>query len=804
MANRVDGSLNNLVQGVSQQAPRDRLPGQCTTQVNCVADPVRGLSRRPPSEFISELASAVHDDNALVHTYDRGDGEKYIMLFTDGKVQVYDLLGQAKTVGGSAQTYLDTADAANNLSVHTIGDFTMVANKEVTPALESTNSLNSKLIRNGAIFTLDRTGSYAQTFKIVVDGTTVTYTIPDEAGTSNENLDTWGITAIMQGLYDGFTKTGYSKVLLDNTLYIHKDDEDDTTPITADAISDNGGLAVVSDFATAPADLPNRVPHGLVVKITGGVSSVDDFFMRSVQRGKDPFTASLSQTLSEGYWMECADPDAQNEIDPDTMPHALVRMPDGTFHFGPMDGVTRTDPSANDVENPEWRERLTGDVVTNRDPSFIGTPINGIASFQGRMVILAGESLIASTTDNYFDFWKKSATTLIASDRIDIFANSDQVSILKRAVQHNRNLVVFSENAQFVIPGRQAFQPSTAALTQTTVFEADLNADPLANGQNVIFGINYGQFAGIREFYTDSEFDTDNAEPITRQVERYLPGRVKNFASSTDYNAVIVTTTGSPLLFLYQYLWAGADKVQSAWSQWDLTDAVVHAFFVQSTLYLVKRTSSNVYYLTSVDMRDVALTGLESNVYLDLRVSLTSTDDTVTLPSDYPVAGSDTLVAVQGDGCPNPGLRILITDRTGDVLTLAEDMQGGTVHVGVRFTSTYVPTAPQIKDRQGITIGTADLHVQKYLISFTNTGALNAHADTIFNETFLLEEYTGRKANVLSNMLGSQPIVDDTLTVPFRFLAKEADLRIESDSHLPFNLIEIEWLGKYTKRGRRV
>jgi hypothetical protein len=750
------------------------------------------------------LVGLTHDVNAFIHTYDRGDDEKYIMVFTDGKVQVYDLLGVAQTVGGVAQTYIASTDAKNAMSVHTIGDFTLVANKEKTPALKTTNALDSELIRNGALFTLDRPGTFAQVYKITVDGTTVTYTIPDEAGASNVNLSTHGVNAIMQGLHDGFTKAGYSKEIVDNTLYIFKDDETDATAILAAVSSDSAGLSVTTHAATTPVGLPVIVPQGLVIRITGGTSTIDDFYMRSVHTGGDPFSGGFDQTLAEGYWMEAANPDDKNELDPVTLPHAVVRMPDGTFHYGPMDGVDRVDVATNIVANPLWAERLAGDVVTNADPSFVGDSINGLSSFQGRFLMLAGENLIGSTTDNFFDFWKKSATTLIASDRIDITANSDQVAILRRAVQHNRNLVVFSDNAQFVIPGRTAFQPSTAALTQTTVFEADMQADPLANGQNILFGINYGKFAGIREFFTDSEFDTDNAEPITRHVERFLPGRLTNLAGSTDYNAVVATSDGSPLLFLYQYLWAGADKVQSSWSQWSFADTVVHSFFVKSELFLVKRTDANAYYLTSTDMRDVAPVGLTANLYLDQQVALTSTVDEVTLPSDYPVTGFSTLVAVQGVGCPYPGMRIIINGRVGDVLTLAADMLGGTVYVGTRYLSKYIPTMPQIKDRAGVTIGTADLRVQQFYLTFIDTGALDAWVDSKFSGSFQVAKYTGRKANAIENVLGSAPIVDDTLVVPFRFKSTEAELRIESDSYLPFRLTEIEWRGKFAKRGRRV
>jgi hypothetical protein len=55
---KVDGSLKSLLQGVSQQPPRDRLPGQSTDQLNMSADPVTGLTRRPPTDLVGGLFSS--------------------------------------------------------------------------------------------------------------------------------------------------------------------------------------------------------------------------------------------------------------------------------------------------------------------------------------------------------------------------------------------------------------------------------------------------------------------------------------------------------------------------------------------------------------------------------------------------------------------------------------------------------------------------------------------------------------------------------------------------------------------------
>ena len=52
---KVDGALRSLIQGVSQQPFRNRLPGQCTLQENMSSNPVDSLQRRPPEEVVGHL-----------------------------------------------------------------------------------------------------------------------------------------------------------------------------------------------------------------------------------------------------------------------------------------------------------------------------------------------------------------------------------------------------------------------------------------------------------------------------------------------------------------------------------------------------------------------------------------------------------------------------------------------------------------------------------------------------------------------------------------------------------------------------
>ena len=56
-----EAAYKSLLQGVSQQLPEERLPGQLTSQVNMVSDPVTNLRRRPGVLFRKSWAWASAD-----------------------------------------------------------------------------------------------------------------------------------------------------------------------------------------------------------------------------------------------------------------------------------------------------------------------------------------------------------------------------------------------------------------------------------------------------------------------------------------------------------------------------------------------------------------------------------------------------------------------------------------------------------------------------------------------------------------------------------------------------------------------
>ena len=116
MGQLVSGSIPNLISGVSQQPSNVRLPTQAEEQVNCYSSVSDFLKRRPALNHIakiadSEVSKSFDDGSIFIHSINRDEVEKYIVLVTTDDVRVFDLQGNEKTVNidESAKAYLAQA-----------------------------------------------------------------------------------------------------------------------------------------------------------------------------------------------------------------------------------------------------------------------------------------------------------------------------------------------------------------------------------------------------------------------------------------------------------------------------------------------------------------------------------------------------------------------------------------------------------------------------------------------------------------------------------------------------------------------
>lgn len=75
----VKNAAASLNQGVSQQAESQRYPSQASEQINAYSSPIKGLVKRPPTKFISNVEIDTNG-NAFAHTINRDSTEQYTVV----------------------------------------------------------------------------------------------------------------------------------------------------------------------------------------------------------------------------------------------------------------------------------------------------------------------------------------------------------------------------------------------------------------------------------------------------------------------------------------------------------------------------------------------------------------------------------------------------------------------------------------------------------------------------------------------------------------------------------------------------
>ena len=127
-----------LFNGVSQQPATLRLPSQGEAQVNGYSTVADGLRKRPPMQHVAK-PSGSNWSTAFIHTINRDVTERYIVVITDGDLQVFDTAGTPKTVAfPEGKTYLNVVGggtADQSFACVSVADYTFIVNKTKVVAM---------------------------------------------------------------------------------------------------------------------------------------------------------------------------------------------------------------------------------------------------------------------------------------------------------------------------------------------------------------------------------------------------------------------------------------------------------------------------------------------------------------------------------------------------------------------------------------------------------------------------------------------------------------------------------------------
>ena len=533
---------------------------------------------------------------------------------------MFDLAGNAQTVteDTDAFDYFDTiTDARQQIRAVTIADYTFITNTLTATAMDSATAPDPARPAAHECLIWVKQAVYGNEYVVNVNGTEVKVETPVAAvvtsgSTVTENrIDSAEIAqAIANGLTSGGL-TGYTISRSGSVLWIRGAN---AITVSATDAKANATITAILDEVQAFTELPTIAPVGYQVEIVGDPGTTfDNYYVEFEPRSGD---------FGEGAWVETVSPGVEYIIDPDTMPHVLIRKTDGDFWFGRVNGQEVEGIPGN---VPEWGNRVAGDYETVPDPSFIGNAINDIFIYKNRLGFLSDENVVLSRVREFFEFFPETVTTVLDTDPIDVVASNNRVSVLRYAVPYQDELILFSSQIQFRFNAAETIlTPATAQITVLTQFDVDVNVRPQQAGGGIFFMQSNGQWSQMREFAVRGAGTalTADAADLTGYVSSYVPDECYKLTINDTGNAAFLISSknvtvaqGAPVDYrkrIYTYKWflrnqgSGAERVQNSWSYWEFgADEVLQIVCIREILYCLMRYGTNIY-LESISVLDRA------------------------------------------------------------------------------------------------------------------------------------------------------------------------------------------------------
>lgn len=787
-------TIKNIVSGISQQPAILRLPEQLEEQVNGYSTEVGGLQKRPPTLHIKNLyASPSNTYRPLVHVVKRDEEEKYIMILNgDGTCKVYGIDGVEYKVtvkDTNTANYLKVSNPRKQLKLITIADYTFIVNtSKVVKMSDEVWDSGRWGSKQGALFNV-KSGQYGRTYACIINDVTIgSYTTPDGSNASDSTkVD---VNWIAEQLATSCRNNGWTVVTGDSWLYVTKSG---TTIKTVKIKDGYNGQAMYGIFHAVQNfnNLPRTAPDGFTVQVKGATNVADDYYVR--------------YDGDSQLWEECARPETPTTIDPSTMPHAVIRNADMSFTVQPID----------------WAIRDVGDTDSNPDPSFVGETLNDIFFYRNRLGLIAGENVILSKSAEFFDFWFGSVVETQDTDPIDLAVSHNTVSILYHAVPFDEELLLFSNDTQFVLRADGVLSPKNCTLSECTEFTCKPDVRPVGAGRRVYFPTERAEYTTIKEYFTvEDTTNLKDAQDITSHVPSYIPNGVYRLISSNTENILAFFTTGAESkLYVYKYLFIDNQRMQSSWSYWEFNGArILGGGFINSIIYMIlERNGMITLESISFTYNTKDYEGYEPyRVFVDRKTVLPAIDSSAY--DDIEGRTKVDMQAVYGDTL-HKGTEYCLIDENGffrkwGVEDMADDryvyVQGN--WTGKRFIegeaynfkAVFSEVMIRKKDDNGVTAySEGRLQLRNFWVNYESSGFIKATVECFNKETY---EYvmTARLLGSGRNKIGLTALETGQFKFPVQSLSSNCSISIETDLPMPVALIGAGWEGVYYKRATRV
>lgn len=791
----ISQSIKNLKGGISQQPDILRYPDQGGEQLNGWSSETEGLQKRSPSVLTKALDTAgAFGQNPLVHIINRDAYEKYQVVFTGNRIRVFGLDGKEYPVTGD-MSYVTVANPQNELRMITVADYTFIVNKNRVVQSNGSYSYGGSWRPDGDCLINIRGGQFGRTLTIEINGgVAANLLLPDGSNAAHTaQTDAQWIAGQLAGqLSANLGPKGWGIGVGSGYIQIVAPANDNIRSVVTKDGYANQLINAVTHQAQTFTKLPLEAPNGYVVRISGDSSKTADRYY-------------VIYDAQNKVWKEDIGWNVEYGLNAATMPWALVRQANGSFN----------------LQTLPWANRSCGDNETNPMPSLVGGTINDVFFFRNRLGFLSGENIVMSRTSKYFNLFPASVANLSDDDPIDVAVSHNRISILKYAVPFSEELLLWSDQAQFVLSSSGILSSKTIELDLTTEFDVSDGARPYGIGRGVYFASPRASFTSLKRYYAVQDVSAvKDAEDMSAHVPSYIPNGVFSINGSGTENFVAILTNGAPnRVYIYKYLYLEGEIRQQSWSHWEFANAkkIIAAQCIGSTMYLILQNDWHIWMSrVNFTKNSIDLNNEPYRAYIDDKMSYTISttgaaydDDTYQTTIDFSNAGMSKLswwgdvYLVSPDGqvhkgkCPDAGW-----PNGRPYIKLNGNWMGQQVFLGFAIPFRYEFSKFLIKkaadDGSTATEDIGRLQLRRAWLNYEDSGAFVIEVEN--TSRLFTYEMAGARLGSDQLRVGYLNVGTGQFRFPVVGNANANIVRILSDTTTPLNVIGCGWEGNYLRR----
>jgi len=562
---------------------------------------------------------------------------------------------------------------------------------------------------------------------------------------------------------------------------------------TVSAGRSDQAMTVMTNSVNNISKLPTQCKNGYVVKVVNSGNEEDDYYLK--------FIGSDNGMDGAGVWEETVSPNLNINLNYNSMPHQIVRMPDGSFMVSPID----------------WERRLVGDEKTNPEPSFVNQTINKVIFYRNRLGILSDENVILSRAGDFFNFFVKTALSVSDSDPIDIACSSTTPCVLHNAVGMAPGLVLFSQDKQFLFGTTQdILSPKTAKVDTISTYECDTTSPVLDMGTTIGFVTSSGRNSRFQEMSTIAQGKGTEVIEQSKIVQELLPAHLDLITGSKDDDIVAFAKKGTRDVHFYKYFNDGEKRILSSWYSWTCPGDLIYHAIGRYNYYAVYSIDGRVYLTktpTHINSEDLVISYKTPSSYsphLDVKHTVLKdeiTFDERTYTSKFKVwypYNTNAVIFSVGDATHQGGLaKIKSITPVGDLweVTVDGNWSKSDLQIGYNFTmSVDLPhfyftqendSTVRTDTRMYLTLHRAKLQLGKVGLIDITVNRKGKHNTQLQYEASPADAYDADTHEVLPTTIYQVPIYEKN---------SNTNITLSSTYPTPCTLLSIEWEGKISTK----